>query len=212
MQLDDLMQQYVDEIQIMDSQVLRCLGLIDDGDRVAYYVHAEYTFLLGQLLEQDLNLNNPFDSTFFGQRLNLYLGSRLSDQSGNDNSELTFRPDDWTPVNDWPAPTIKAANCTFSIRTSKGPYSSAPMSIAHAFSCRAGVPDNVQPMAVSAYLGGLDFHRDFPIPRGESMMVKVTPNYTRALASDGAIPDLTSVPEYRVSAVLQGYKVARAFR
>jgi hypothetical protein len=61
-------------------------------------------------------------------------------------------------------------------------------------------------------LGGLDFHRDYPIPRGEAMVVKVTPNFTRALAVGGIIPDLTSVPEYKVVAVLQGYKVARGFR
>jgi hypothetical protein len=65
---------------------------------------------------------------------------------------------------------------------------------------------------VVAYLGGLDFHRDLVIPRGEAATVRVSPIFIRNLAAGGVIPDETSVPEYRVTAVLQGYKKVRAFR
>jgi len=208
---DELAQKYVAAVQRMDRLVLRCLGLVDDGDDDSYYLHDSYTFLTGSKQEQDLILNNPLDSPFYGKRLSLFLDSRLTDQSGADNSELTFRPDDWTPTNDWPAPSpIGAANCSFTVRTPRGVYSSSPLSISHAFSTRHGVPGGQLP--ASSYLGGLDFHRKFPIPRGNAMTVRVSPNFTRALASNNVIPDPTSVPEYRVTAVLQGYKKVRAFR
>ena len=208
---DELAQKYVAAVRKMDRLVLRCLGLADDGDREAYYVHDSYTFLTGNKQEQDLILNNPLDAPFYGKRLNLFLESRLTDQSGAGNNELTFRPADWTPTNDWPNPLIKDVNANFTVRTPSGIYSSAPLSIAHAFSTRHGVPGF---MPVSAYVGGLDFHRDYPLPRGTAMTVRVSPVFIRALGGvfPTPFPDPTSVPEYKVTAVLQGYKKIRAFR
>lgn len=212
---DELANQFVDTVQKMDGLVKRCMGLVDEGDRDSYFLHDAYTFLSGSLLEQDLVLNNPLDATFFGSRLNLYLDKRLTDKAGTavtgPNDEKTFRPVDWSPTNDWPGSlAIPEANCTFQIRTPRGALSSAPLAISHAFSTRAGT--FMGALGVSAYLGGLDFHRPVPIPRGEALTVRVSPNYTRALAADGSFPDLTSVPEYRVTAVLTGYKRVRAFR
>lgn len=207
--LEDAGKKFVDAVRRMDSMVLRCLALTGrDGDRNAYYIHDAYTFVTGSKEEQDLILNNPLDAAFYGTRLDLYLDSRLVDTTDAVNSELTFRPVDWTATNDVVFPSnvaAKQANCTFSIRTSAGPYSSSPMSIAHCFSARQGVPND---LPVSAYLGGLDFHRPYVIERGEAMMVRVAPIYTKAVE----VYDPTSVPEYRVTAVLQGFKTVRAFR
>ena len=206
--IDELAQKYVAAVQRMDRLVARCMGLVDDGDRDSYYVHDSYTFLSGTKQEQDLILNNPLDAPFYGKRLNLFLDYRLTDQSGAGNNELTFRPAEWTPVNGWPASALQAANCQFTVRTPAGNYSSAPLSIAHAFSTRHGSPF----VPADSYIGGLDFHRKYPIPRGTAMTVRVSPNFTRALASGGAFPDPTSVPEYRVTATLQGFKKRRSFR
>jgi len=212
---DELASQYVDAVRKMDGLVKRCMGLVDEGDRDSYFLHDSYTFRSGSLLEQDLVLNNPLDAVFFGTRLNLFLDKRLIDDSAapvtGPNNERTFRPVDWTPINDWPGTLVPPeANATFQIRSSRGVYNSAPLAISHAFSTRAG--SFMGALAVSAYLGGLDFHRPFPIPRGEAMTVRVSPSYTRALSADGSFPDLTSVPQYRVTAVVTGYKRVRAFR
>lgn len=213
---DELAQAYVASVQRMDALMLRCMGLADDGDRDSYFVHDSYTFLMGSLQEQDLILNNPVDAAFYGARLNLFLDSRLTDQSNDGgiagpNNQKTFRPSDWTPTNDWPGGIqIHSANCMFTVRTPRGYYNPTPMAISHAFSTRHG--SSVGTMPASAYLGGLDFHRPYPLARGEAMTVRVSPNYTRWLAADGSYPDDTSVPEFRVTAVLQGYKKVRAFR
>lgn len=211
--LESLAQEYVGAVKRMDALTARCLALCgDDGDRAAYYIHDDFTFTTGSKAEQDLILTNPFDAAFYGKRLDLYLDRRLVDESGAGNSELTFRPVDWTATNDVGQPSLvafKDVNAVFTVRTPDGSYSNAPLAISHAFSARQGV---YKFTPVSAYLGGLDFHRDYVVPRGEAMTVRVSSIYTKALEGGGKIPDDTSVPEYRVTAVLQGYKRVRAFR
>lgn len=216
---DELASDYIECVKEMDALALRADALCDDGDRIAYYIQSSYSFVVGSDVEQDVLLNNPFDATFYGVRLDLFLSKRLTDQTGAGNSELTYRPADWTPVDDYPYPSLgQDANCTFLVRTNRGDYSSAPLAISHAFSTRHGVPVSVerntlaQALPATAWVGGLDFHCPYPVERAQAMVVRVSPNYTKALAADGAITDQTSVPEYRVTAVLQGYKPVRAFR
>jgi len=203
----------------LDALLGRALGLVDDGDRVPYFVRSSETFELSENTTKELLFNIPSDANFYGRRLNLFLGAKIiSTTVPATQTELTFRPVDWSsagmPVSGGAIDDIaRFASGVFHISDSmRGEYQRAPIPIGLAFSSRAVPPFGLaDQMPISAFLGGLDFHADYILRKGSTMTVRFTP--TASFVGSASIAPLPGDTwQFRVMGVLQGYKKAKALR
>ena len=209
----------------IDDMISSALLLVNDGDRVPFFLTAYTGFAMNTDSTNELTFNVPSDADFFGVRLNLYLLARLASTDTRNYPELTelvFRPVDWTCSSDirgvfsnttqpiaW-----SAANVQFELRNnfdanSESAYQSLPLTIAAAFSARQGLPDY---SLVSVYGAGLDFPVDEWIRRGSTATVKVKTTFSPS--SLPTPPQYYSTMydkrtlEYRIFGVFTGYKLS----
>lgn len=166
------------------------------------------TFMTGDTSRPQITIPAPADHDFYATRMNLYLSSRLVDQSAqfSDATERTFRPADWTNCgyNVYPNANLTTvsgdAACEWSLTDSwNGPYNNSPVSIASVYSTRHGVGVGRQFIPWSAWPSGLFFVVPYLVPRGHSVTVRITPTFSR-------IVNALIKAQYRVTAVMWGTK------
>jgi hypothetical protein len=88
-------------------------------------------------------------------------------------------------------------------------YSNSPINAALAFSGRMGYVATTGRAPFSPFAGGLRFETLEFIPRASAVTVRFTPTYSR---TDDTDPVGQFTNEYRLTAVLSGYKKVKALR
>ena len=204
----------LEQAKVLDDLITQANSLVNEGDRVPFFLTASGTFTQGSQKAFEMVFNVPADGDFFATRLNLLLEARLTSTVSPELNDRGYRPVDWTCAADrrngaanFPlSPTM--ANALFEMRTADGPYSNLPVAITSVYSARHGIPmwqDTRASPLVSTYNSGLDFPVDEVMRRGTATTIKVTPLFSvRSTVT-------TSVLEYRVQGVFTGFKRVKAF-
>lgn len=200
-----------------------------DADRVNYTFVAEAVFAQGDSNARDLVFVVPDSNDFVVERLGLYPFFRFvtTDEGANGPPEQSFRPCVFTSYEGTFNPNIEvdaaAMDCYVSISETlvragtslNRSYQNIPTPVQLLFSgainYRRGGNPVVDPYYSSfQFPGGLVFPCPYLLPAGSSMTVKVAPLFA-GLRVDPAAPaaNETLQNEYRVTAVLEGYKKVR---
>jgi hypothetical protein len=201
-------------IKDIDEQVRRAEAMLRDGDRPPYFLHGSGIFVGGQLTPVEIALDVPADGDFYAKSLHLCLDGRVLDTSAP--SRVPYTPVDWTFADDIGVPTGTFQPTLADIGQVSGlfelllpeQYSNSPVMGSACFAGRHGYDISDGRTPFSAFAGALRFHTLEFIPRSSSVTVRFTPTYGFANASDD--PDL--VNEYRITAVMPGYKKVKALK
>lgn len=201
-------------------------------DRIAHTLQASYTFFENQNTVQELVLNVPDGNDFEGTRFMLYPEVRAfsTDDATQGVSDKVFRPTGW--FQDFY--NIVHGNGLFSAMVDamvelayvdkngkSHPYQNAPWYAAQTFSGAANEMPRSSAASSQAVLGGaynrtetpggLTFNPFFLLEAGTTMSVKLTPIYSgQRPPSSSSVPGADDrIYEYRLRAVLEGYKRVR---
>jgi hypothetical protein len=197
-------------IQEIEREIDRALLLDMPGDKCAMFLSGSYVFLTGDNSPGTITMVVPADSDFYGQRLNLYLGSRLIDQGDLTGlgTDLTFRPAAWVSINNAEDINnnyaVQDANASWNLSdTYNGSYQgNTPLNIAACYSGQYGQGSVHAQVPLSAWPGGRDFFIPRKIRRGSTVTINITPTFSR-------VQNETVKTQFRVVGVMTGYKVVR---
>lgn len=204
----------IELIKRVDEQVRRAESMLRDGDRPPYFLRGNATWVGGQPTPVEIALNVPADGDFYAKSLHLCLDARIVDTTVN--TRPPFLPVDWTFTDDIGVPTgvfvlslddIGQVSGLFELLLPQ-PYANSPVMSSSSFSARHGYNSDDGRAPFSSFAGALRFETPEFIERGSSVTVRFTPTYSRAAADD----EPTLVREYRISAVMPGYKKVKALR
>lgn len=183
-----------------------------EGDWAPYFLNGEQRFAAGRPGALKISLNAPVDADFHGDVLDLFLEYRLVNPVTPAQSDVAFRPCDWTCVADQGNVTglftspIRQASAAVTVEG----IQSGPVDITSFLSQPYGVVGTRLPL--SLYVGGMDTE-GLVIPRGTAASISLSMLYSasaQALSLSGVSADFTV--EYQVRAVFQGRKNVRAFK
>ncbi len=204
---------------LLDAVASRVEARRDAKDRVLHWLQDSFTFQQGQNTVQNLVFNVPKGFDFEAARLNVYLEIRLTttDPSTEGPSDVVFRPTTWfNPIAEDSTgnlgPHISAdalLELTYASPDGKNRrYQNAAFWAAQTFSDymnvnSQGFRDNVYNRNESP--SGLVFAPFYPLERGSTLTMRVTPTYS-GIDQGGDVSGDEGNFEYRVRGVLEGYK------
>jgi hypothetical protein len=196
----------------VDRQVQRALALFRDGDRAPYFLTGENTFFGGQNTPVQVAFSVPADGDFYGDNLTLQLEARsVDDLTGV--ADPVFTSADWTTTNDVVISTttlttddIGSVSGSFDLLLPER-YANQATSIGALFSSRHGYGSFGNKQSFSAFPSKLEFCTPLHIPRGVTATLVFTPGYSRAAAAD-----TNTQTEYRIRALLEGFKKVKTLR
>jgi len=205
----------VDVLKEIDNQILRASSMLRDGDKPPYFLKGSNTFFGGQPTPIEIVLNVPADGDFYGKSLQLCLDAREVDTTVK--TRPAFLPADWTYVNNAGLDIATYALGDDDIGSVSGlfelllpeHYGSSPIHASAAFSARMGYAPQSGRAPFSPYAGALVFKTLEFIPRASAITVRFTPTYAKA---NTTAPEGQYTNEYRVTAVMSGYKKVKALR
>lgn len=213
-----------DLIKNIDKQVNRAESLLRDGDRAPYFLRGEGFFTGGQTTPVEIALSVPADGDFYGTSLMFAIDFREQPSRANNvaAAALPYLPTDWTFTNDivlnrnLAATDIGSVSGLFEILTPQ-PYANSPTNVALTYSARHGY--EAAPAILSgdrpkvpfcAYAGALKFYEPLFVVRGTAITVRFTATYAAADVEDPET--VTPTPEYRITAIIPGYKKVKSFK
>lgn len=208
-------------LQQIEADTDRAMSFGAPGDRVLM-VLAGYSepWLTGDNQAQSISLVVPNQDDFYAESLNLYLQSRMFDQSapGSTATDLTFRPAMWVstcnavtfpPIDNTGQNNnivVQDANASWRMTdTFNGTYQGENgLRITSAYSTRYGQGNVASEVNLSAWPGSRKFFVPRKIPKSSTVTITITPTFSR-------VSNTTSKAEFRVCAVMQGHKIVRRF-
>lgn len=211
------MKSILDQTKKLNALLDSSLSTVFDGDRVAYTASGSVVFRAGELTASEAVINIPKDADFYGQSFNMFLQGRVVSTTSPRYDDRTWRPVPltWVPTTNEAVIVNVAkgydgcADFKFEIRDSlNGSFQSAPLYSSSCFShYRSFLSDGCE----SSWTGSMLFPVPYFLPRGQTLTVRVTP-----IESGADNPELacyqTYRREYRVLALVQGYKSVHAFK
>lgn len=200
------------EVNDLADRVLMLTG--GSGERAPFFLRAEDTFMAGQPSIGRLSYNVPVDADFYGERLNLYFQYRIVNVASVAQSDVAFRPCDWSSRADMFLPVspqvVRQGNVMLELSDGvNGAYQSSPFNVAGVFSSPYGTAGGALGAAVTLYVGALEFPIPYVIRKGVAAQLSVTTLFNRAYPLVVA-GDFRA--EFRVVSEFTGYKNVRAFR
>ena len=203
----------------IDKQVQRAMGLLRDGDRSPYFLRGAGTFIGGQTGPVQIALSVPADGDFYGDAFSLYIEARTI-VTATGVAEKAFRSVDWTSTNDVSdtadfitVDSLGRVSGTFDLKlpesyANQATNSGALFSARHGY--RSGFDASTAPRSFSVFPSKLEFFTPVFVPRGQTVVAVFTPGYARAPTPPNNSTPATTMTEYRVSAIMEGYKKVKS--
>ena len=200
------------------------------GDRVYTPLIATAEFNQGASQSQNLVFNVPSDADFWAYRFLLYPYCKVIDPENGTPDEITYRSTSFvgesfssgfTPQGNTYTDILSAVDGTFAFISEGKELQNVDIPMSAAYCTNVGKWGLQGPLAAggtwkaaSQTPGGMVFDIPMFIPRGKSVMVRITPTYLGIRTINELAPDATLVRQhkYKFVAVLDGEKKVTALR
>jgi len=205
--------QIMSNIRRLQSQLLDIQRSEKQADIVGFKITDSVTFLSGDNTVGELVFSVPKYAPFRAHFLNLYGSYRRVNLTNPRESDVTYRPVDYSQSAAFfgdDSVWQNAINLTFSLRDSRwGQAQDADCNVSACFSSRVptlalatgGIAPFLGTTPVTAWLGALRFKKDYRLDPGTALTARISPKFSLDQQS------ATVRNEYRIFGVLEGHRL-----